>query len=196
MPPDYYLLLLTSAIFFLFAHLVTQKNQQSRHSLLSRIVLTTAGVSYLAMAGIAAADPKVPLYFVRYADWFITVPIMTWQLVSLMGVRHGASYLASVGSAFVMLGLGLAGELGFWHREWLGAISTIFFLYIFISLSNHMTRQNAKIFLGQALIWSFYGIAYFTPTKEGIIAFCCADLAAKVSLAVTANRNRGSKNAA
>jgi len=185
---NYLMMLLTSAIFFLFAHLVTAWNPGTKQSTLSRIVLTVAGTAYLAMAGVVAWDPKAPLFMIRYADWLVTVPIMTWQLVKLMGVKPSASYVASVVSAFIMLALGLAGEMGVWHRTWLGVFSTVFFFYIFISLADHVNKGNAKIFVSQAVIWSFYGIAYFTPSKEGIIAFCCADIAAKVGLAVVANR--------
>lgn len=188
---NYVMMLLTSAIFFLFAYLVTVWNPGAEQSALSRIVLTVAGISYLAMVGVIVWDPKASLFIIRYADWLVTVPIMTWQLVKLMGVKPSASYVASVVSAFIMLALGLAGEMGVWHRTWLGVFSTVFFFYIFISLADHVNRINAKIFIGQAVIWSFYGIAYFTPAKEGVIAFCCADIAAKVSLAVAANRKPG-----
>ncbi len=142
--------------------------------------------------------------FYRYADWFITVPLLMVELVAVLALKRSESRILLtklVIATALMIALGYPGEISadagtrwvFW------ALSMIPFLYtlyvLFIELGNALERQPEAVrgLISTARIvvlitWAFYPIVFaiktFTgTTAEGEVAiqvgYSIADVTAK-----------------
>ena len=118
----------------------------------------------------------------RYVDWLLTVPLLTVELVLVMGLPKDergpmAAKLGFLAAAMIVLGYpgevsgdaSLFGARGFW-----GLLSTIPFVWIlyilFTQLGDTIQRQSSRVatLLGNARLlllatWGFYPIAYMIP---------------------------------
>jgi bacteriorhodopsin len=122
-------------------------------------------------------DKKKNITIYRYFDWFLTTPSM---LITLMAYLDTSQDIKSLGDFFqrytkvilivillnwIMLGLGLLGELG-WIPEkkaaMLGFIPFVVYYYIiyqnFIQ-NKDITKQQRNVYLYFVFIWSLYGVA-------------------------------------
>jgi bacteriorhodopsin len=118
----------------------------------------------------------------RYVDWLLTVPLLTVELVLVMGLPKDergpmAAKLGFLAAAMIVLGYpgevssdaSLFGARGLW-----GLLSTIPFVWIlyilFTQLGDTIQRQSSRVatLLGNARLlllatWGFYPIAYMIP---------------------------------
>jgi bacteriorhodopsin len=122
-------------------------------------------------------DKKKNITVYRYFDWFITTPSM---LITLMAYLDTSQDITSLGQFFqryakvivvvlvlnwVMLGLGLLGELG-WIPEKKAALYGFipFVLYYFIIYQTfiqdkNITKDQRNVYFYFVFIWSLYGVA-------------------------------------
>ena len=118
----------------------------------------------------------------RYVDWLLTVPLLTVELVLVMGLPKNergplAAKLGFLAALMIVLGYpgevsgdaSLIGTRGLW-----GFLSTLPFVYIlyilFTQLGDTIRRQSDRVatLIGNARLlllatWGFYPIAYMIP---------------------------------
>jgi bacteriorhodopsin len=119
----------------------------------------------------------------RYVDWILTVPLLMVELVLVLGLsrKETASLLFRlVPASFFMIALGYPGEIDkastsiFSSRGLWGTLSTIFFVYILVTLIRHIgaamkrtTPQIGVLLRNTGLLtlftWGFYPIAFMGP---------------------------------
>ena len=118
----------------------------------------------------------------RYVDWLLTVPLLTVELVLVLGLPKGksGSLMARLGiAAAAMIALGYPGEMSadtelFSARGFWGTASSIPFVYIvyvlFTELGNTIEQQSGRVakLLSNARwllvgTWGFYPIVYMAP---------------------------------
>ena len=118
----------------------------------------------------------------RYVDWLLTVPLLTVELVLVMGLpkNERGPLAAKLGfAAALMIVLGYPGEVSgdaslFGTRGLWGFLSTLPFVYIlyvlFTQLGDTIRRQSNRVatLLSNARLlllatWGFYPIAYMIP---------------------------------
>ena len=124
--------------------------------------------------------------FYRYADWFITVPLLMVELVAVLALKRDESrtlLTKLVIATALMIALGYPGEIAtdagtrwiFW------ALSMVPFLYtlyvLFIELGNALVRQPAEVrsLISTARVvilitWAFYPIVFAIKTLTGTTA--------------------------
>jgi len=142
----------------------------------------------------------------RYADWFLTVPLLLIELVMVLALpkAEGRSLLLKlVVAAMIMIGLGYPGEIAndaptrwfFW------AASMVPFTYLLFVLFTKLTEilksqpESARELISSAryvllVTWAFYPIAFAIVTVTGAnnsngqvllqIGYSVADIASKV----------------
>jgi bacteriorhodopsin len=154
--------------------------------------------------------PGTTLTGLRYLDWSVTVPLLTVEFLSVCNLRRATSaYLrfTTMGAAFLMILTGYFGVIGVGQSHatkgglliW-GAVSTVFFLYLYVALLAQMratvkdvapetavSLRNSAILL--LSLWGVYPLVYLIPLFAAPgnagwaltvqIAFSLADIAAK-----------------
>jgi len=124
--------------------------------------------------------------FYRYADWFITVPLLMVELVAVLALprAQGRPLLAKlVVATALMIALGYPGEIATdvstrWLWFGLSMLPFLYTLYVlFVELGKALERQPAQvrglISLARILVlitWSFYPIAFALKTVFGTAA--------------------------
>ena len=121
--------------------------------------------------------------FYRYADWFITVPLLMVELIAVLGLARAEArplLLKLIVATALMIGLGFPGEIStdvstrwFWFA--LSMIPFIYTLYVlYVELGSALSRQPSQITglikLARNVViltWSFYPIAYALKTIFG-----------------------------
>ena len=176
------LLFATSLVFYSFSFYFFKNRKNSLHDKLSTITMGIAGTLYLTMGGLLLNDPDTYLREIRYFDWIITVPILMYQMfLFLKEDAKLSNYIGSIACIMLMLIAGWLGESGFWIKEYLGVIGTIFSIYAFVVLANDIKPKDYTFFFAILGLWSFYPIVYFLPESiYTIIGYCIADLSAKI----------------
>ena len=142
----------------------------------------------------------------RYADWFLTVPLLLAELVSVLRLPKGEGpplLTKLVVAAALMIGLGYPGEVSSdtTTRWFFFGCSMVPFLYILFVLYTELTKslahqpQAVRGLVGAARLvllttWSFYPIAFATITITGTtsplgqvalqIGYSIADITSKV----------------
>jgi bacteriorhodopsin len=145
----------------------------------------------------------------RYVDWFLTVPLLCAELVSVMNLKPGVRGPLMgklVVAAALMIGLGYPGEIATdtTTRTIWAVLSTIPFVYILFLLWGELSKaaknespavktllMNTRLLL--LATWGFYPIAYAMP-QLGIggpnavvglqLGYSIADIAAKCGYGV------------
>ena len=145
----------------------------------------------------------------RYVDWLLTVPLLTIELVLVMGLPKGksGSLMAKLGiGAALMIATGYPGEIAATTsgRVIWGTISSVFMFYVlyvlFTELGDTIRQQpgrvstllsNARLLL--LFTWGFYPIVYCFPyvgwegasVVSGIqVGYTIADILAKAGYGV------------
>jgi len=142
--------------------------------------------------------------FYRYADWFITVPLLMVELVAVLTLPKGESrklLIKLVVATALMIGLGYPGEISSdagtrWLWWTLSMIPFVYVLYVlFIELGKALEREAPQV---QSLIklarvvllvtWLFYPAAYAAQTLFALnatgevavqVGYSIADITAK-----------------
>lgn len=124
--------------------------------------------------------------FYRYADWFITVPLLMVELVAVLALQRSESrtlLTKLVVATALMIALGYPGEISadpstrwiFWGLSMVPFIYTLYVL--FIELGNALVRQPEEVrgLIATARVvilitWMFYPIVFAIKTLTGTTA--------------------------
>jgi Bacteriorhodopsin len=158
--------------------------------MISALVVFIAGYHYfrITQSWQAAFDLQNGMYVYsgepfndayRYVDWLLTVPLLTVELVLVMGLPKGKSgpLAAKLGiGAALMIATGYPGEVSTSTstRVIWGVISSVFMFYVLYllwsELGDALQRQSDRVatLLGNARLlllatWGFYPIVYCFP---------------------------------
>jgi len=142
----------------------------------------------------------------RYADWFLTVPLLLIELVMVLALpkAEGRSLLIRlVIAAMIMIGLGYPGEIAtdaptrwfFWAASMIPFTYLLFELFIKLTKTLDSQPEAARGLISSAryvllVTWAFYPIAFAIVTVTGAnnpwglvilqIGYSVADIASKV----------------
>ena len=176
------LLLITSLTFYSFGVYFFKNRKNNLHEKLSAIIMFIAGSLYLTMGLSITNDPNTNLRVIRYFDWIVTVPILTYQMFLFLHKKTNISnYIGSILCIIGMLVSGWLGEIGIWNKVYLGIIGTIFSIYTFVVMANGIKKEDYNFFLTILTIWMFYPIVYFIPDSiYTVVGFCIVDVIAKI----------------
>jgi len=129
------------------------------------------------------------LTITRYADWFISSPLMILALLLVMSYNLNIPlkftyYVIPLILDLGMLIYGYLGEIGKISKEHACLGGFIFFALMFYFIYYHFVRnrknkQNLVIFLVFLIVWSVYGIAYMCNEKIKNITYNILDVIAK-----------------
>ena len=150
----------------------------------SALILTIAGSVYFLMSILYGTNTETNLRLFRYMDWFLTVPLMVNQMISLSSFKGTYNLLYCVITSVLMLACGFVGELGVLDKTFMGVIGTIFALFTFLPLFNQIDKRTNKIYYFIMTGWLFYPIVYFvSDTINIIILYSIVDLIVKIGFA-------------
>ena len=188
------LLEITSLIFAAGAFFFFFKRERSLMNKISVLILLIASSNYLLMSQVGTYDN---LRTLRYIDWFITVPLLIYQMCCLFMKRPASLKTCGVSILMIMLMLacGLIGEIGITKdlaigypikpdefKPIMGMLGIGFSFNAFLFLTGEMKEKNDLIlFISIIGLWQFYPIVYFfEDTDYLIVGFSIADLVAKL----------------
>lgn len=175
-------LFFTASVFFvLFA--IQNGSIRSSFYYLPPVVATIAGAAYVGMFAVESGTVTAPVdvELLRFADWMVTTPLLTYYLGRLAGVERSIR-LAAVVTNVVMIGFGYAFVILSGTIQWVAfAASMICFValvYLFVQtfgralIGSSRTSRSLFISLRDLTVatWSVYPIVYFLgPVGVGII---------------------------
>jgi len=187
------LLIITSIIFATSAGFFYLKKESSLMNRISILILLIASSNYLLMSQFADYENIRAL---RYIDWFLTVPLLVYQMCCLFMKKPASIKTCGVSLLMILLMLvcGLSGELGISKEiqmldikphEWkplMGMLGIGFSLNAFLFLTGEMKEANdLKLFIIIISLWQFYPIVYFLADNQyTIIGYSISDVLAKV----------------
>jgi len=187
------LLIITSIIFATSAGFFYLKKESSLMNKISILILLIASSNYLLMSQFADYENIRAL---RYIDWFLTVPLLVYQMCCLFMKKPASIKTCGVSLLMILLMLvcGLSGELGISKEiqmldikphEWkplMGMLGIGFSLNAFLFLTGEMKEANdLKLFIIIISLWQFYPIVYFLADNQyTIIGYSISDVLAKV----------------
>lgn len=180
------LLLITSLTFYTFGVYFFRRRKNNLHEKLSSVIMFVAGTLYLTMGISVLQDVDLNLRVIRYFDWILTVPILTYQMFLFLHKQNNLSnYIGSILCIVGMLVSGWLGEIGVWNKVYLGVIGTMFSIYTFVVMANGMKKEDVNFFLTILVVWMFYPIVYFIPDSiYTIIGFSIVDVIAKIGSSI------------
>lgn len=150
---------------------------------ISSVILFIASSCYALMGLLYLDNPYVMIRTIRYFDWFITVPLLIYQLYWFLdrAQREKGDMYKSMLSATLMLFFGLLGECGILHKFIANVIGTGFYGYTFYALMSKCKKGDMKFFSITALLWLFYPIVYVIPeSMYTLISFSIVDIIVKI----------------
>ena len=177
------LLFITSLVFFLFTYYFYKKEEQTFFTKTSRIILFTATVIYSFMGMLFANNPDTVIRLWRYLDWFITVPVLIYQMYFFLKEKYQTSknLITLILSSIIMLFFGLLGELNILDKILSNTFGTVFMFLTFYLLLSKVKIGHKNFFMSICLLWLFYPTVYlFNDNILTIILFSITDLVAKI----------------
>lgn len=176
------ILLITSLLFLICG--VRFLSTSSKLHKQSGLILSTAGLVYLIMSILYFMDTDTNLRTWRYIDWFITVPMMVNQMMSLSYNKGTYNLTYCIITSILMLGFGFVGEAGLFDRSIAGILGTLCALFTFLPLFNQIDRRTNRIYYLIMTGWLFYPIVYFlSDSMNLIIGYSIVDLVVKIGFA-------------
>lgn len=152
---------------------LTRGNIRSPYYFLPPVTAAIAGVAYVAMTlvelGIAPAVVEVQT--IRYIDWAVSTPFITYYLAMLARTSLSTRLVAvAVNTAMIAFGYGstVASGLAQWGLFAASAVCFAGLLYLFLSTFSRAIRDapqtSRNLFASlrdlTVLIWSVYPVAY------------------------------------
>lgn len=188
------LLEITSLIFAAGAAFFYFKRERSLMNKISVLILVIASINYLVMSQVGTYEN---LRILRYIDWFITVPLLIYQMCCLFMKKPASIKTCGISILMILLMLvcGLIGEIGITQdlaigypikphefKPIMGMLGIGFSMNAFLFLTGEMKERNDLIlFLTIIGLWQFYPIVYFfEDTDFLLVGFSIADLIAKL----------------
>lgn len=176
------LLLITSLLFFGLGIRFTLTSSKLHKQ--SGLILSIAGSVYFIMYYLYTNDSDTNLRTWRYIDWFITVPLMVRQMISLSYNKGTYNLVYCILTSILMLGFGFVGEYGLLDKTISGVLGTLCALFTFLPLFNQIDRRTNQIYYLIMMGWLFYPIVYFLPDSTNlIISYSIVDLVVKIGFA-------------
>jgi len=177
---------LAATVFVWFA--ATRGTLGSSFYYLPPLHATVAGTAYAAMALTASGQLGDPfsVTLLRFADWIISTPIITYYLARLAGVDRQTRWLAVVANvAMIGVGYGFVGLSGSlrWGAFALSSVIFLGLLYLYVKTFDRAIRSTTaavrSLFLSlrdlTVLTWLLYPVVYFL-SPVGIAVFVSRDL--------------------
>ncbi|MXR50469.1 bacteriorhodopsin [Halovenus sp. WSH3] len=190
-----------AVLFVLFA--VQNGSIRSPFYFLPPVIAAVAGTAYVGMYAVESGtvDVGVGLEALRFADWMVTTPLITYYLGRLAGVER-ATKLAAVLANVVMIALGYVFVTQSGTIQWIAfSASTICFValvYLFAQTFSSAligaSRTSRSLFISlrdlTIATWAIYPVVYFLgpiglgAVQAGDLSFLITtlDIAAKVGL--------------
>jgi len=171
----------SAVVFVWFA--ATRGSLGSSFYYLPPIHASVAGTAYAAMALTAGGQLGAPfdVTLLRFADWIVSTPIITYYLARLAGVGARTRWLA-VGANVAMIGVGYGFVSFSGSLRWAAfAVSSLVFLglvYLYVKTFDRAIRSATStvrsLFLSlrdlTVVTWSLYPVVYFLgPVGIGIV---------------------------
>jgi bacteriorhodopsin len=179
------LLFLTSCIFLASAGYFHNKIDTVFNKT-TKGILFSAAVIYSFMGFLVTTNPDIVIRSWRYVDWFITVPLLIYELYLFIEpkFRKEKELVLMIGFSILMLVFGLVGELGYLNKWLTNIIGSVFGFGSFYLLFKRMPKQHFKFLRAISILWVFYPITYLIEDSVWtIIAFAVVDLSVKVGSA-------------
>ena len=175
-------LLVTSVVFYISLGFFLKRSRNNLHAQLSSTTMAVAGTLYLGMGIAVIQEIDISLRLIRYLDWFITVPIMVYQMFLFLHERKKISnYFGAILCVVGMLTAGLLGEYGVWNKTYLGVIGILLAFYTFIVMCNDIKKEDYKFFTTVLILWLFYPVVYYIPESiYTVVGYSIVDVLAKV----------------
>ncbi|MEJ5946941.1 bacteriorhodopsin [Pseudokineococcus basanitobsidens] len=182
------------------------------------VIQWLTGFTASADGGTYTADPGTSITPLRYMDWSVTVPLLTAELFAVCTLARRTSAwwrLGAMGSAFLMILTGYFGAITLGGGDptgpllvW-GAISTVFFVALYVFLVKPYTAARAEMgpeartSLRNAVVlllsvFGAYPLLYLVPLWAGYddaawattvqVLFCAADITAKAGFGVLVHK--------
>lgn len=120
----------------------------------------------------------------RYADWFLTVPLLLVELVLVLALPAAETrslLLRLVIAAMIMIGLGYPGEISndsatrwfFWSASMIPFVYLLFVLFTRLTKARENQPEAVRGLISDArylllITWSFYPIAFAWVTITGL----------------------------
>ena len=174
----------TSVIFLLcgsYFHMVV-KNKQI-YDKISSLILFIASACYALMGLLYIDNPYIMIRGIRYFDWFLTVPLLMYQLYWFLdrNLRHKGDLYRTIGFSILMLTFGLLGEIEILNKFIANIIGTAFYGAIFYTLISKSKKKDLKFFIITASLWLFYPIVYvINESLITLILFSLVDIGVKI----------------
>ena len=160
------------AVIGFLAFAITRGELLSRYYLLPPIHAVIAGTAYvgMALAALELLPSVIDIELLRYADWSLSTPIITYYLAMLAGVKRRTRALAVIVNV-VMIWLGYASILASGATQWaLFAVSGGMFVglvALYIRTFSQSISANPEVSAGlfkslrdlTIIIWALYPIA-------------------------------------
>ena len=144
-------------------------------------------------------NKKENITIYRYFDWFITTPSMLLTLMAYLDTSNNQvdtnlwefikKYSRVVVLVFIlnwiMLGLGLVGELGLMNPRTstlIGFIPFVLYYYIIYQtfiVDKDVSQTKKNVFFYFFIVWSLYGISALLPYQQKNTSYNILDLFAK-----------------
>jgi bacteriorhodopsin len=138
----------------------------------------------------------------RYADWFLTTPMMLVSMASYFLYKKGEN--SSIGDLIrkyksqfvrilltnlVMLVAGYLGEIGYISKMSAVVAGTVALIMTFRIIYKEMGGADSKkIFKLMSAVWGLYGVAYVLPDTEKNVMYNMLDLVSKNFFAIFLTR--------
>lgn len=131
----------------------------------------------------------------RYMDWAITTPMLLLVLLLFLNFDnrrevHFSVYFTVLLLNYTMLIAGFLGETKTIDKNKAGAVGFIayfamitFIWYLFIH-NNPRNSKNNLVFTVFTILWSFYGIAYYTDVKTKNLMYNTLDVMSKAMFGI------------
>ena len=126
--------------------------------------------------------PPLQQLELRFSDWFVTCPLLLFELYSATGETQGApELLAALGCVVAMLGLGFAAS----HAERpvlkyaLFAAGCVAFAAAIYSFMRELPSEHVRLTTAFFALWSLYPVAFLLESNT---MFDLLDMASKAGI--------------
>ena len=174
----------TSLIFLIFAsyfHMIVKPKKM--YDTISSTILFLASGCYALMGLLYIGNPYIMIRSIRYFDWFLTVPLLIYQLYWFLdrNLRKKQDLYITIASSILMLVFGIAGECGVMDKFNANILGSIFYGFTFYTLISKCKKEDLKFFIVTAILWLFYPIVYLIPeTIYTLVLYSMIDMVAKI----------------
>lgn len=141
------------------------KTNASEENAIGACVCVIAFLHYLWMQS-STPDKKLEL---RYSDWYVTCPLLLWELHKLAGQQDKSTLVIPVVAVMAMLALGHSAATQIEsnsRKKWLlFALGCVAFLVCTMSFISN-SKVNKKAVYSFFGVWSLYPLAFILRSNE------------------------------